>query len=224
MYQDIGYKIISKKLKDKYMENTNEKDVNNTTVNANSEELKEPKEPMKMRCSLKKCPIYSRPCEFFKENVECITHKLCPKNKNAEYITIPKPSEEFFCLIIGSNNFFDYNCFKMEVDKVLEEHKEKSIIIISGGEKGPGLMAEKYADEEGYLYYVMRSDWGKHGKSAAYKRNDEMHRFLAQHDNRTCIAFWDEKTKDIPYNIDLANRYRTPIQIVSTKQRRKNNE
>ena len=48
---------------------------------------------------------------------------------------------------------------------------------------------------------VMNADWEKHGKSAGYKRNQEMAN-VSTH----LIAFWDGKSRGTKHMIDIAKR------------------
>lgn len=53
------------------------------------------------------------------------------------------------------------------------------------------------------------ADWQKNGKSAGYKRNEEM----AQNSD-ALIAFWDGESKGTKHMIDTAKRYRLSTRIV----------
>lgn len=48
---------------------------------------------------------------------------------------------------------------------------------------------------------VMNANWEKHGKSAGYKRNQEMAN-VSTH----LIAFWDGKSRGTKHMIDIAKR------------------
>lgn len=53
------------------------------------------------------------------------------------------------------------------------------------------------------------ADWDKHGKSAGYKRNEEMAR-----NADALIAFWDGKSKGTKHMIDIARECNLPARIV----------
>lgn len=119
----------------------------------------------------------------------------------------------FACLIAGSRTFDDYDLLKEKMDNFLQN--KDNVLIISGGARGTDSLAERYAKEKGYSLKVMPADWKKHGKSAGYKRNTAMHDMLKEYPNRTCVLFWDGKSKGTQHNIPLAKKRNTPIRIVN---------
>lgn len=118
----------------------------------------------------------------------------------------------FYCLIVGSRTFTDYELFSRKVDYLLQNYKD--IVIVSGGAKGADTLAKKYAKERKYKYIEFPADWNTYGKSAGYIRNEQMHKFLFEHNPRGCIAFWDGKSKGTKHNFGLVKKYNTPIKIV----------
>ena len=144
---------------------------------------------MYIRCKLKSCPHFATPCE----SDDWFNFK-CPIGEIDElgFEEITDDNSEFFCLVVGSRSFTDYKLFMQKMDMVLSK-VGKRIIIVSGGAKGTDTLAERYAEEKGYKLYVIQADW-EHGVNAGYERNEEMHRFIAAHPNRGCIAFWDGKS------------------------------
>lgn len=123
-----------------------------------------------------------------------------------------KTCEAFFCLVVGSRNFDNYDLLKKKLDRILRN--QKKVFIISGGAKGADTLAEKYAIEKGYYFKVFPADWNKHGKSAGYIRNTQMHDFISRFLNRGIVAFWDGKSEGTKQNFDLAKKYCTPIRII----------
>jgi len=59
----------------------------------------------------------------------------------------------------------------------------------------------------------MSADWDKYGKSAGYKRNEEM-AIYSKEDNGVLIAFWDEVSKGTKHMIDLANKHGLKVFVV----------
>lgn len=162
------------------------------------------------RCYLKSCPHFAPPCEFEDERLA-----KCPIGEidNLGFEEIYNPENEFFCLVVGSRSFMDYEKFSEIMDKTLESKKNKRIIIVSGGADGTDSLAERYAKEKGYKLYVIKADWGC-GAKAGYIRNVEMHRFIAEHEDRGCIAFWDGKSKGTQHSFELAAKYKNQIRII----------
>lgn len=120
----------------------------------------------------------------------------------------------FTVLVAGSRTYNDYEEFVRIMDKVLANQKEVS--IVSGGAKGADSLAEAYAAARHIPIKVMHADWDKYGKSAGYKRNEEMHKYLTQSADRGCVLFWDMASKGTAHNIPLAEKYNTPLRIWDT--------
>lgn len=96
--------------------------------------------------------------------------------------------------IIGSREFNDYDL----LCEVLNPHKEKISLIISGGAKGADSLAERWAKENNIQTKVFIPEWDKYGKSAGFKRN-----ILIIDECDSCIAFWDGSSKGTKSSIDL---------------------
>ena len=111
-------------------------------------------------------------------------------------------------IIAGGRTFNDYDLLCRNCDKALSLQTE--IEIVSGTANGADKLGEKYANEKGYLIKQFPADWGKYGKSAGYKRNEEMAKYAD-----ALIAFWDSKSKGTKYMIDLAKRYELKLKVVN---------
>lgn len=121
--------------------------------------------------------------------------------------------EYFFCLVVGSRTFNDYQLMSEKLDKIL--CNKQKIIIVSGGAKGADSLAEKYAKEHEYPCVVFKADWSK-GKSAGFKRNEEMHQFIAHAKDRGCVAFHQNNSKGTAHNFGLAAKYGNQIRRIET--------
>lgn len=126
----------------------------------------------------------------------------------------------FYCLVVGSREFANYEQMEVNLDKLLNNQKE--VTIVSGGAKGADTLAEKYAANRGYECIVFKADWNKYGKSAGVIRNEQMQKFIAQHEKRCCVAFWDGRSKGTYSNFDLAKKYNNPLRIVLFEKKREN--
>ena len=116
----------------------------------------------------------------------------------------------FYCLVVGSRGITDYPMICRELDRLLASHAP-NICIVSGGARGVDSLAEKYAHERNYETRIFPAKWDVYGKSAGYRRNEEMHRFLSQKEERLIVAFWDGASKGTAHNFTLAPRYNNPI-------------
>ena len=144
--------------------------------------------------------------------------KYCPeKDGPALYLDCKeceqKICEYFFCLIVGSRTFQDYDLLKSKLDYLLQ-NQGNEVVIVSGGAKGADSLAEKYANEYGFPLKVFPAEWEKYGKSAGYIRNEEMHKYIAKQNKRGIVAFWDGISKGTAHNFKLADKYSNKIKIV----------
>lgn len=117
----------------------------------------------------------------------------------------------FYLLVAGSRSFDDYQFLSASLDKLLVNQSD--VTVVSGGARGADTLAERYAHERGYQVRVFPADWNKFGKSAGYRRNRQMHEFIAQFPNRGCVCFWDGNSRGTTHNFDLANEFHTPLRI-----------
>jgi hypothetical protein len=109
-------------------------------------------------------------------------------------------------IIAGGRLFNDYDMLCQSCDGELG--LKTDIEIVSGTANGADKLGEKYARERGYGIKQFPANWDKFGKSAGYRRNEEMAKYAD-----TLIAFWDGKSKGTKHMIDLANRYQLNVKV-----------
>ena len=80
--------------------------------------------------------------------------------------------EEFRVIVAGSRSFNNYALLEATLDKLLV--RKANVVIVSGAARGADTLGEQYAATRGLKCIRMPADWDKHGKSAGYKRNEEM--------------------------------------------------
>jgi len=111
--------------------------------------------------------------------------------------------------IVGSRVFNDYELLKKWTSIYITNSWGTNIIIISGGAKGTDTFAEQFAIESGFETYIYLPDWNKYGKSAGFKRNQQII------DNcDILLAFWDGKSKGTQDSINKAKLAKKPTFIV----------
>lgn len=113
----------------------------------------------------------------------------------------------FKVIIAGSRNFNDYELLKQKCDIILSEQTD--IEIVSGTASGADKLGEVYAKEKGYQLKQFPADWDKYGKSAGYKRNQQMAEY-----GDALIAFWDGISKGTEHMINLAKKHNLKIKII----------
>lgn len=78
-------------------------------------------------------------------------------------------------IIAGSREFRDYQQLAERCDHFLSrEVGKRPIEIVSGNARGADRLGERYARERGFVLTQFPAQWDKFGKSAGYKRNQQM--------------------------------------------------
>ena len=109
-------------------------------------------------------------------------------------------------IIAGGREFNDYQLMKESFDKYINS---KDVTIISGTARGADRLGEVLAQEYGLKLIRMPANWDKYGKSAGYRRNEEMVK-VASH----ALLFWDQKSKGTGHTVNLAKQYDLTVYVV----------
>ena len=116
--------------------------------------------------------------------------------------------EEKFRVIIAGGR--DFNDFRLLSEKCMNILKNKTNVeIVSGTAKGADKMGEQFARFMGYPIKQFPANWEVFGKSAGYKRNEEMAQYAD-----ALIAFWDGHSKGTKHMIDLAKKYNLKVRVI----------
>lgn len=119
--------------------------------------------------------------------------------------------ENFKVIIAGSRGFSNYKLLKEKCNEYLrEKRKEYNIIIISGGARGADFYGEKYAQDEGFSLEVFTANWNKFGKSAGFRRNEQMAEVAD-----ALIAFWDGKSHGTKHMIEIMENKKLLVRVVN---------
>ena len=128
-----------------------------------------------------------------------------------------KLENTFYLLVAGSRGYNNYTEMCKVLDYLLKNQvtAHNHIVIVSGGARGADELAEKYADERGYEKHIMKAEWDKFGRSAGYRRNEQMHLFISAPSDkkRGCVCFWDMQSPGTKHNFKLAKKYGNPIRV-----------
>ncbi len=122
-------------------------------------------------------------------------------------------------IIAGGRDFDNYERLKLVCDFTLVRYAD--IEIVSGGCKGADMLGERYAKENNYPIKRFDANWDKNGKAAGPIRNKEMAEYAD-----ALICFWDGASKGTKSMIDLANKNKLKVRVMSysaiclTKERR----
>jgi len=112
-------------------------------------------------------------------------------------------------IIAGSRGIDDFNLLEDAISKVNWEIST----ILSGTANGADKLGEKYAAENNIPLEQYPAKWNIYGKSAGYRRNEQM---AIRGD--ALIALWDGESKGTKHMIDLAQKHNLEIFIVNTKE------
>lgn len=119
--------------------------------------------------------------------------------------------ENFKVIIAGSRGFSNYKLLREKCNEYLrEKRKEYNIIIISGGARGADTLGEKYAQDEGFSLEVFPANWNKFGKSAGFRRNEQMGEVAD-----ALIAFWDGKSHGTKHMIEIMENKKLLVRVVN---------
>ena len=118
--------------------------------------------------------------------------------------------ENFKVIIAGSRGFSNYKLLKEQCNKYLRDKRQNSnIVVISGNARGADTLGEKYAKEEGFDLEVYPAQWDKYGKSAGFRRNEQMGNIAD-----ALIAFWDGKSHGTKHMIDIMKEKNLSVRVV----------
>ena len=84
--------------------------------------------------------------------------------------------------------------------------------IVSGTARGADRLGEQYANANSLPLKKMPAEWDKYGKSAGYKRNEQMAEY-----SDCLIAFWDGQSRGTKHMIDIARRLDLEVIVIKTK-------
>ena len=117
----------------------------------------------------------------------------------------------FKVVIAGSRGFSNYKLLKETCNNVLKEkRKTHNIVVISGNAKGADKAGEKYAVDEDFDLEIFPADWKKFGKSAGFRRNEQMAEVADG-----LIAFWDGKSHGTKHMIDIAKEKGIETRVIN---------
>jgi len=123
--------------------------------------------------------------------------------------------DTFKLLVVGSRSIRDYDLIKKELDKIIDNRVPfDQIEIVSGGANGVDSLVRKYALDNGCQYRECLAQWRRYGRSAGYRRNFDMHKYIAESKYRACVAFWDGVSSGTKHNFELADQFKNPLKII----------
>ena len=128
-------------------------------------------------------------------------------------------------IIAGGRDFNNYNLLESECNRIFKQLSDEWLLtgkveldipnmeIVSGTANGADKLGERYAKEYGIKVKQFPADWDLYGKSAGYKRNEQM-AIYAKENNGVLIAFWDKVSKGTGYMINLAKKHGLRVFVI----------
>ena len=117
---------------------------------------------------------------------------------------------EFKLIIAGGRDFTDALRLEEELLYLANgELEHYAVSIITGMARGADKLAYEFAVRNNVVYYPFPADWDRYGKSAGYRRNEEMAN--AAHG---LLAFWDGKSRGTSHMIDTMSEMNKPVHII----------
>lgn len=107
-------------------------------------------------------------------------------------------------IVAGSRDIVSYRPVK-------EAYSESAFIaseIVSGGARGVDTSAVTLASHLNVPITFFYAEWDKYGKSAGYKRNQQMAEYAD-----ALIAIWDCQSKGTKHMIDIMTKLNKPIEV-----------
>ena len=117
---------------------------------------------------------------------------------------------EFKLIVAGGRDFDDYPTLVRVLNALADrEYADKGISIVSGMARGADALGTKFAKEHEVMLYEFPANWNKYGKSAGYRRNEEMGNFADG-----LLAFWDKSSKGTEHMIKYMKSLGKPVHII----------
>lgn len=110
-------------------------------------------------------------------------------------------------IIAGTRAFNDATLMATKMKKLTQW--TKPTLIVSGGAQGADTLGEGWAVIHNIPITLFKAQWQMYGKSAGFKRNEEMAQYAD-----ALVVFWDGISKGTKHMIDLARKHNLPTRII----------
>ena len=109
-------------------------------------------------------------------------------------------------IVAGSRSFKDYTLLRQRLDYYF---KNITPTIVCGEARGADELGRRYAETHGLEIISMPADWNKYGRSAGYRRNEEMAKIADG-----LVAFWDGQSQGTRHMINTMAKLGKEVKIV----------
>lgn len=113
-------------------------------------------------------------------------------------------------IVAGGRDFTDTNRMIAELQKLVESGEiTDSPELVCGMARGADMLAYSLWANNKMPIHNFPANWDKYGKSAGYRRNQEMGEFAD-----AAVCFWDGNSKGTKHMIDIMQKLNKPVYIV----------
>lgn len=113
-------------------------------------------------------------------------------------------------IVAGGRDFTDTNRMIAELQKLVESGEiTDSPELVCGMARGADMLAYSLWANNKMPIHNFPANWDKYGKSAGYRRNQEMGEFAD-----AAVCFWDGNSKGTKHMIDIMNKLNKPVYVV----------
>lgn len=117
---------------------------------------------------------------------------------------------EFKLIVAGGRDFDDYIRLSEELLHLANnEYASHAVSIVSGLARGADSLGRRFALDNDVKCYDFPANWNKYGKSAGYRRNEEMGNF-----SDGLLAFWDGESKGTKNMIEFMRAKGKPVHVI----------
>ena len=109
-------------------------------------------------------------------------------------------------IVAGGRDFGNYQLLCTKLDFLFSKITP---VVICGEARGADLLGKKYAQEHNIQVLSFPANWDKYGKSAGFRRNEEMAK-----EADALVAFWDGKSKGTGHMIQTMLKLGKRVKIV----------
>ncbi len=122
---------------------------------------------------------------------------------------------EFAMVVYASKSVTtDYRKLCSTLDRLLFKKQSSKVHLITTDNGFISKLIRQYAQDRGYNLHVFPLNWEKYGKSAEYRRNNDMFNYLLNFEQKIVYAMWNG-CQQVEHFIKLANHQGIPTRIGS---------
>lgn len=113
-------------------------------------------------------------------------------------------------IVAGGRDFVNTNRMIEELQKLVNSGNIPDCPeLVCGMARGVDMLAYSLWANNKMPIHNFPANWDKYGKSAGFKRNQEMGEFAD-----AAVCFWDGKSKVTKHMIDIMNKLNKPVYVV----------